>query len=70
MERFVWGAFAFIIALLISALIGKPVIKKLKEASFGQEIREDGPSWHKKKSGTPTIFCSELSVLQTIILRL
>ena len=55
MERFVWGAFAFIIALLISALIGKPVIKKLKEASFGQEIREDGPSWHKKKSGTPTM---------------
>lgn len=55
MNRYIWGAFAFVIALLISALVGSPVIKKLKEASFGQEIREDGPSWHKKKSGTPTM---------------
>ena len=29
-----------------------PVLLRLK---FGQEIREIGPNWHKKKSGTPTM---------------
>ena len=29
-----------------------PVLRRLK---FGQEIREEGPSWHAKKSGTPTM---------------
>jgi phospho-N-acetylmuramoyl-pentapeptide-transferase len=29
-----------------------PVLHKLK---FGQEIREEGPKWHAKKSGTPTM---------------
>ena len=29
-----------------------PVLRRLK---FGQEIREIGPSWHGKKSGTPTM---------------
>ncbi len=55
MNQIIWGITALLIAFLISALLGAPIIKKLKEASFGQEIREDGPSWHKKKSGTPTM---------------
>ena len=55
MATWIWGIFAFAIALLISLLSGSVIIKKLKEASFGQEIREEGPSWHKKKSGTPTM---------------
>ena len=55
MTAYIWGAFALAVALIISLLSGSAIIKKLKEASFGQEIREDGPSWHKKKSGTPTM---------------
>ena len=53
--EWIWGIFAFLIAFLISVLVGNGIIKKLKEASFGQEIREEGPAWHKKKSGTPTM---------------
>ena len=48
----------FIIALvsfLASSLLGPMVIPTLHRLKFGQEIREIGPSWHKKKSGTPTM---------------
>lgn len=55
MNTLIWGIFALMIALIISLLIGNPIIRMLKKASFGQEIREEGPSWHKKKSGTPTM---------------
>ena len=48
-------ASAAVIAFLVSvaaAPIAIPILHKLK---FGQEIREEGPSWHKGKSGTPTM---------------
>ena len=31
------------------------VIGYFKQKQFGQEIREEGPSWHQSKSGTPTM---------------
>lgn len=45
----------FGIALLVSVLVGPVLIPFLHKLKFGQEIREEGPSWHKKKSGTPTM---------------
>ncbi len=42
---------SFLIAV-VSAPVLIPVFRRLK---FGQEIREIGPEWHKKKSGTPTM---------------
>lgn len=42
-------------AFLAAALIGPVAIPILHRLKFGQEIREIGPSWHKKKSGTPTM---------------
>lgn len=45
----------FGIALLVSVLVGPILIPFLHKLKFGQEIREEGPSWHKKKSGTPTM---------------
>lgn len=39
-------------AAVILAPVLIPVLHRLK---FGQEIRDIGPSWHKKKSGTPTM---------------
>ena len=42
---------AFTLAV-IAAPILIPVLHRLK---FGQEIREIGPKWHQKKSGTPTM---------------
>ena len=45
----------FGIALLVSVLVWPVLIPFLHKLKFGQEIREEGPSWHKKKSGTPTM---------------
>jgi len=45
------GIISFIVAVVLSPII-IPVLRKLK---FGQSIRQIGPSWHNKKSGTPTM---------------
>ncbi len=42
---------SFLIAVILAPIL-IPVFRRLK---FGQEIREIGPDWHKKKSGTPTM---------------
>lgn len=39
----------------ITAVSGPAFINWLKKLKYGQEIREEGPAWHKKKSGTPTM---------------
>lgn len=44
-----------IVALLMALILGPVLIPVLHRLKFGQEIREIGPSWHKKKSGTPTM---------------
>ncbi len=47
---------ALISALVISLLIGPPLIQKLKEWQHGGEtIREDTPERHRSKKGTPTM---------------
>lgn len=48
-------ALSAITALLISLILGGPVIRKLAELKFGQEIREEGPASHQEKRGTPTM---------------
>ena len=42
-------------AFIISAILGVLLIPVLRRLKFGQEIREEGPRWHAKKSGTPTM---------------
>lgn len=42
-------------AFVLSAILGIFLIPLLHRLKFGQEIREEGPKWHKKKSGTPTM---------------
>lgn len=44
-----------IIAFAVTAVMGPVFIPWLHKLKFGQEIREEGPSWHQKKSGTPTM---------------
>ena len=46
---------AFIIALLFATAFGKYYIPWLRKQKAGQKIREDGPTWHQSKSGTPTM---------------
>ncbi|AKG04651.1 phospho-N-acetylmuramoyl-pentapeptide-transferase [Salimicrobium jeotgali] len=43
------------IAFLITVALFPVVIPFLRRLKFGQEIREEGPSSHQKKSGTPTM---------------
>ena len=46
---------AFILSLLFATAFGKYYIPWLRKQKAGQEIREDGPTWHRSKSGTPTM---------------
>lgn len=46
---------AFAVSLIITAVLGPIFIPWLRKLKFGQEIREEGPAWHQKKSGTPTM---------------
>jgi phospho-N-acetylmuramoyl-pentapeptide-transferase len=48
-------ALASLTALAIGLLCGPWFINKLREMSFGQQIREEGPQSHRKKAGTPTM---------------
>ncbi|UCF38387.1 MAG: phospho-N-acetylmuramoyl-pentapeptide-transferase, partial [Acidobacteriota bacterium] len=48
-------AYASLTALLISMWLGPWVIEKLRDFQVGQYIREEGPSSHQKKAGTPTM---------------
>lgn len=40
---------------LLAALLGRALIPALHRLKFGQTIREEGPAWHQKKQGTPTM---------------
>jgi len=44
-----------IIAFAVTAALGPIFIPWLHKLKFGQEIRDEGPKWHQKKSGTPTM---------------
>ncbi|GAY74064.1 phospho-N-acetylmuramoyl-pentapeptide-transferase [Lentilactobacillus kosonis] len=44
-----------ILGFLITALGMPSLIKYFRNKKEGQMIREEGPSWHEKKSGTPTM---------------
>ena len=46
---------ATLTALMISFLLGRPLIDYLREFQIGQMIRDDGPKSHLEKSGTPTM---------------
>ncbi|NLW40908.1 MAG: phospho-N-acetylmuramoyl-pentapeptide-transferase [Tissierellia bacterium] len=44
-----------IISFIITLILGPIVIPILKRLNIGQNVREDGPKTHLKKSGTPTM---------------
>ena len=48
-------AAATIMAMLITLLFGGWAIRKLQAFQIGQQIREEGPSSHQAKAGTPTM---------------
>ncbi len=48
-------AAASLTALAISLLLGPWLIRRLREFQIGQIIRQEGPSSHRAKAGTPTM---------------
>lgn len=54
-NKLVTMGFGFIIAFAVTAILGPAFIRWLHKLKYGQEIREEGPKWHQKKSGTPTM---------------
>lgn len=46
---------SFMVAFVVSALAGKILIPALRRLKAGQSIKEDGPTWHMAKQGTPTM---------------
>lgn len=47
--------YATITALLLSFILGPWIIERLKRLQLGQVVRDDGPSSHAVKAGTPTM---------------
>lgn len=43
------------VSFVLTLLIGRFLIPELRKLKAGQEIREDGPTWHAGKAGTPTM---------------
>ncbi|HSA96161.1 MAG TPA: phospho-N-acetylmuramoyl-pentapeptide-transferase [Acidobacteriota bacterium] len=48
-------ALAGLTALLLSLVLGPPLIRTLKRLQIGQEIRAEGPQSHYTKKGTPSM---------------
>ena len=46
---------AFVIAFLIAVTVGKVLVPWLRRIKAGQSIKENGPTWHMSKAGTPTM---------------
>lgn len=67
--KIVYPIAAFVTSFLVSLLLYKYFIPKLRKVKLGQKILEVGPNWHKCKEGTPTmgglffIFAMFVSVL-------
>ncbi len=55
MQTGFWAFGTAIVSFLITAIIGRFLIPFLHKLHFGQTILDIGPSWHKKKQGTPTM---------------
>lgn len=49
------GIFALLLSFLATAVLGIFILPILRKLKFGQITKEIGPTWHQKKSGTPTM---------------
>ncbi|GEN49686.1 phospho-N-acetylmuramoyl-pentapeptide-transferase [Alkalibacterium pelagium] len=62
----VYLVMALVLSGLIAASLMPTVISYFKKKQLGQTTREEGPSWHESKSGTPTM--GGLSILISVVL--
>ena len=71
-NQMLWSAITCGVAFLLTTIFGKLILPVLRARKVGQIIREEGPAWHKSKSGTPTMggICFILSFLLIVSLKL
>lgn len=62
----VYLVMTLVLSGLIAASLMPTVISYFKKKQLGQTTREEGPSWHESKSGTPTM--GGLSILISVVL--
>ncbi|WP_347297340.1 phospho-N-acetylmuramoyl-pentapeptide-transferase [Dolosigranulum savutiense] len=68
---YVWP---LLFSLLSTILIMRPLIKYFRKKQLGQTTLDEGPSWHRQKSGTPTmggvaiILAATLTIVLTAII--
>jgi phospho-N-acetylmuramoyl-pentapeptide-transferase len=58
--------YAVIIAFFLNTVLSPFIIPMLRKLKFGQNVRDDGPNSHLKKSGTPTM--GGIIILASIII--
>ena len=46
---------ALVMAFITAVIVGRFYVPWLKKIKAGKEIKENGPTWHMSKSGTPTM---------------
>ncbi len=46
---------AFLISFFVTLILGRFLVPALRRLKAGQSIKEDGPTWHMSKQGTPTM---------------
>ena len=51
--KIVW--LAALVSFVLTLILGRFVLAELRKLKAGQEIRQDGPTWHNSKAGTPTM---------------
>ncbi len=65
--------FPVLISFLTCLAVGPAVIPLMQKLKFGQVIREEGPKWHQKKTGTPQmggiIMLAALAVTCLVMIR-
>ena len=54
-SKYLFLVIAAVLGFIIAFLLGYVIIPWLHKLKFGQTILDIGPSWHKKKQGTPTM---------------
>lgn len=58
---------SFIIAFFVAFAVGAWLVPFLRKIKAGQLIREEGPTWHNSKSGTPTMGGIMFIIATTIV---
>ena len=51
---------AFLAGCVLTMILGKFVLAELRKLKAGQEIRQDGPTWHNSKAGLPSFWAAAL----------